>query len=96
MLFQVEMTVNIPTDADPAWIDRLKAEEKAVSQDLQRQGKWRHIWRVVGKYRNTSLFDVDDAAELHEILLSLPLFPFMDVTVTALCRHPSSIHGDDR
>jgi muconolactone D-isomerase len=96
MLFQVEMTVNIPADADPAWIDRLKAEEKAVSQDLQRQGKWRHIWRVVGKYKNNSLFDVDDAAELHEILLSLPLFPFMDVTVTALCRHPSSIHVDDR
>jgi len=28
--------------------------------------------------------------------MSLPLYPFMDVRVTALCRHPSSIHDDDR
>jgi len=26
----------------------------------------------------------------------LPLFPYMDITVAPLCRHPSSIHQDDR
>jgi muconolactone D-isomerase len=39
---------------------------------------------------------VRDNAELHDLLVSLPLYPFMDVRVTALCRHPSSIHDDDR
>jgi muconolactone D-isomerase len=34
--------------------------------------------------------------ELHSILSSLPLFPFMIMKVTALCRHPSSVHEDDR
>jgi muconolactone D-isomerase len=30
-------------------------------------------------------------AELHEILNSLPLYPFMEVDVTALCHHPESL-----
>jgi pimeloyl-ACP methyl ester carboxylesterase len=40
--------------------------------------------------------DVESPTELHELLSALPLFPYMHVTVTALCRHPSSIHDDDR
>jgi muconolactone D-isomerase len=28
--------------------------------------------------------------------MQLPLFPYMDIEVTGLCRHPSSIHEDDR
>jgi len=63
---------------------------------LQRSGKWRHIWRVAGQYCNISIFDVASNAELHDILMSLPLFSFMAVRVTALCRHPSSVHDDDR
>ena len=96
MLFKVEMDVNIPLDFDPVRLDKLKADEKALSQELQRSGKWRHIWRIAGQYANVSLFDVDSNAELHDLLMSLPLFPFMDIRVTPLCRHPSSIHDDDR
>jgi muconolactone D-isomerase len=96
MIFQVEMDVQIPHHLDPAYIDGLKADEKARAQDLQRSGKWRHLWRVAGQYRNVSIFDVENNAELHDILTSLPLFSFMAVRVTALCRHPSSIHDDDR
>jgi muconolactone D-isomerase len=96
MLFQVDMDVRIPTDADPARIDALKAAEKARCQDLMRGGKWRHIWRVAGRYANVSIFDVESPAELHDIVSGLPLFPFMTIEVTALCRHPSSIREDDR
>ena len=96
MLFQVEMDVRIPIGFDEKKLETLKATEKARSQELQRQGKWRHLWRVAGQYRNTSIFDVQSAAELHELLTGLPLFPFMEIKVTALCRHPSSIHDDDR
>jgi muconolactone D-isomerase len=45
MLFKVEMTVRVPLDFDPAEFERLKAAEKEFSQELQRQGIWRHIWR---------------------------------------------------
>ena len=55
------------------------------------QGKWTHLWRVAGKFSNVSIFDVADPAELHEVLNSLPLYPFMQVEVTALCKHPGSL-----
>lgn len=94
MLFMVEMTVSVPTTVDKAEFERLKAEEKVRSETLQRSGTWRHLWRVAGHYANVSIFDVTDAGELHDIMMSLPLYPFMDVRVTALCHHPSAIAAD--
>ena len=96
MLFQVEMTVNIPLDFDKAEAERIKAVEKVYSQNLQQNGEWRHIWRVAGLYANVSIFDVSSNERLHEILMGLPLYPFMTINVTPLCRHPSSIRDDDR
>jgi muconolactone delta-isomerase len=76
---------------DHATVERLQAEEKAMSQRLQREGSWWHLWRIVGQYANVSIFDVGSPEELHDILSRLPLFPYMEITVRALCRHPSSI-----
>ena len=96
MLFQVTMDVRLPPDLDVERGNQLKATERARSQELQQNGKWRHLWRIAGRYANVSIFDVDSPAELHELLSTLPLFPYMEITVTALCRHPSSIRDDDR
>ena len=96
MLFHVKMTVNIPLNMDPGTVEKLKADEKALAQRLQHEGKWRHLWRIAGQYANYSLFDVDSTQELHDTLMQLPLFPYMDIEVNALCRHASSIHADDR
>lgn len=97
MLFQVEMKVNVPSPAevDPARFEEIKAREKAYAQRLQEDGRWRHLWRHVGLYSNTSIFDVESNAALHELLTGLPLFPFMDIKVVPLCRHPSSIREGD-
>ena len=91
MLYCVRMEVQVPQGMDPARVERLKMEEKACAQELQRAGKWLHLWRVTGRYANISVFDVADHDELHAILSSLPLFPFMDIEVTPLARHPSAI-----
>lgn len=95
MLFKVDMTVKLPADMPAERAAEIKAKEKAYSQELQRRGIWRHLWRVAGSYSNVSIFDVSDAAHLHELISALPLFPYMDIQVTALCRHPSSIREDD-
>jgi len=95
MLFHVRMDVKIPRDLPAEEAAEIVAREKAYAQQLQHSGKWRHIWRIAGEYANYSLFDVSDNAELHEILTGLPLFRFMDITVTPLLRHPSSIRDDD-
>jgi muconolactone D-isomerase len=91
MLYLVHMQVQIPADADKALTDRLTAEEKGFSQKLQREGKWRHLWRVVGQYANYSVFDVESNDELHTLLSSLPLSPYLIVQVTPLAQHPSAI-----
>jgi muconolactone D-isomerase len=91
MLYHVRMNVRPPHDIDPERFERLKADEKARSQELQRQGKWPHLWRIAGRYANISIFDVESHDELHALLSTLPLFPFMEVVVTPLARHPSSI-----
>ncbi len=51
MLYMVEMIVQIPHSLDPALVAQIKQDEKEYSQKLQREGKWRHIWRVVGRIR---------------------------------------------
>lgn len=96
MLFQVEMDVRLPPDMKPEVADELKRVERERAQSLQHEGKWRHLWRIAGRYANVSVFDVESADELHGLLTSLPLFPYMAINVTALCRHPSSIRADDR
>lgn len=95
MLFHVRMDVRIPHDLPSDEAAEIIAREKAYSQELQRSGKWRHIWRIAGRYANYSVFDVIDNSELHEILSGLPLFKFMDIEVAPLLRHPSAIREND-
>ena len=92
MLFLVRMDVNLPADMPSEEAAAIKAVEKAYSQDLQQQGKWRHIWRVVGEYSNYSVFDAESNDEMHNMLSGLPLFPYMDISVTPLAKHPSDIN----
>jgi muconolactone D-isomerase len=94
MLFHVLMTVRIPHDFDPQHLSKLSEQEHARAIELQKQGKWRHLWRVAGKYANISIFQVQSPAELHEILSSLPLYRFMEIDVTALCRHPGALEAE--
>ncbi len=91
----VQMTVRIPPGLDREVVTELKTMEKERALDLQRDGRWRHLWRVAGAYANVSVFDVADHDELHETLSTLPLFPYMDVVVTPLAQHPSSLAAQD-
>jgi muconolactone D-isomerase len=91
MLYLVRMDVDLPVDLPPSQGDELKAREKAYSQELQRDGRWKELWRVVGEYSNYSVFDVASNDELHELLNGLPLFPYMAIHVTPLATHPSRI-----
>ncbi|MFJ4289534.1 muconolactone Delta-isomerase [Cupriavidus sp. NPDC089707] len=91
MLYLVRMDVNLPHDMPAAQAEDIKAREKAYAQDLQRQGKWLHLYRVVGEYANYSVFDVESNEALHNLLSALPLFPYMKIAVTPLAPHPSSI-----
>ena len=91
MLYLVHMEVNIPSSVSEQEATKIKSLEKEYSQNLQKSGKWPHLWRVVGEYANYSIFDVEGNDDLHTILSGLPLFPHMKIQVTPLAKHPSSI-----
>ncbi len=91
MLFHVRMDVSLPHDLDPGRRAELVAAEKDRALELQKLGVWPHLWRVVGRYSDISIFDVPTNDELHAVLSSLPLWEFMTVQVTPLAQHPSDI-----
>ncbi|CAM3304276.1 Muconolactone Delta-isomerase [Arthrobacter ulcerisalmonis] len=92
MLFLVRMDVNLTVDMAVEEAAAIKAVEKAYSQDLQQKGKWPHICRVGGEYSNYSVFEAECNDEMHQMLSGLPLFPYMDISVTPRAKHPSDIN----
>ena len=78
---------NISPDMDPDRLSAVKAAEKVRGQELVDAGKLRRIWRIPGRRAVYALYKVDSSEELHEILASLPLFPWMDIEVTPLSAH---------
>ena len=91
MLFHVRMDVHLPPDMDPAVRADLVARERSRAIELQEKGVWPQLWRIAGEYANFSVFDVSSNDELHDVLSSLPLFPYLTIHVTPLATHPSKI-----
>jgi muconolactone D-isomerase len=95
MLFMAEMEIRLPPDMPRERQAELRTREAEYAKALQRDGRWPHLWRVAGRSANVSILDVRSIDELHELLSGLPLFPYMDITVTPLSRHPAEIHPDE-
>jgi muconolactone D-isomerase len=89
MLFNVRILVRLPHDIPAERLEELRAREFEAGRAFQKQGKVLHMWRIAGRYGNVVIFDVADTDELHKILTSMPLFPFMDIEVMPLVRHPT-------
>ncbi len=87
MEFLARAEQNIPPDIDPDRLAAIKGAEKVRAQELIDAGKMRRIWRLPGRRAVMVLYDVDSVDELHEIISSLPLFPWLDMTITPLSNH---------
>jgi muconolactone D-isomerase len=85
--FLVEITIELPALDDAATAELL-SREALRGRELIDAGKLRRIWRLPGQRANISLYEVRDATELHELLGSLPLWPYLKCTVRALAMHP--------
>jgi muconolactone D-isomerase len=91
MMFHVVIEVRIPPAVDRETVERLGTLEHQRAAELQRSGKWKHLWRIVGRFANCSIFEVESNDELHALLESLPFYPYMNIEVTPLCRHPGAL-----
>jgi muconolactone D-isomerase len=92
MEYLVDFTIDIPDGTPPDDVDRRsKAEAERVAA-LSREGHVTRVWRPVpddGRRRAVGLYRAGDDAELQSILETLPLYPWMTVSVRALAPHPS-------
>jgi len=86
--FLVSIEVRTPADMDPDRLAALQAAEAARSRELVAQGLLKRIWRIPGRRANVSLYEGTDADAVHGALMSLPLYPWLDITVQALATHP--------
>jgi muconolactone D-isomerase len=88
MEFLVRAENRLPLDTPEEERDRLRKAERARAQELRDAGVLKRLWRVPGSTSWLGLFEAPDATELHDALVSLPLFPWLAVSVEALATHP--------
>ena len=88
MEFLVRFEVNAPESMAPKERERLRSLERARAAELREQGVLKRLWRVPGRRAVIGLWDAADATALHEALASLPMFPWMDVTIEPFAMHP--------
>lgn len=88
MEFLVRIDVRLPANLPDVERADLIAREVARGRALQDAGSIVRIWRIPGRYANVAVWKAADATDLHGLLASLPLFPWMDVDVEPLAVHP--------
>ena len=88
MQFLVQLETNLPPDLPEDRRQALAAAEAARGRDLLADGTVVMLWRLPGRLANVGVWSAEDPNELHDALVSLPLWPWMTVTITALAAHP--------
>jgi muconolactone D-isomerase len=87
--FLVHIEVTWPADGDAAERERRIAGERARARELAEAGVIRRLWRVPGRWANWGLWEAQDATAVHGAIVSLPMWPYLDVEVIPLADHPS-------
>ncbi|WP_328482641.1 muconolactone Delta-isomerase family protein [Streptomyces sp. NBC_00377] len=88
--FLVEITTTVPEGTGQGEVDERRAAEAVRARELAASGHLSRLWRPVGELRSIGVWCAADEAELHEkVLGTLPLRPWMTLTVTALQPHPN-------
>ena len=92
MDYLVEFITTIPACATPPEIEDRSAGEKTRVAELAAQGHVLRVWKPLpddGRRRALGLYRAASDEELDAILDSLPLRPWMEISVTALAEHPN-------
>ena len=92
MDYLVEFILTIPDDVRPAEIEQRLASETTRVAELAAQGHVLRVWKPLpedGRRRALGLYRAASDRELEAILDSLPLRPWMEISVTALANHPN-------
>lgn len=88
MEFLINIRIEWPPDMNEREQYDLTMREREKAAEYAEQGHLIRMWRVPGRFENWGLWRAADPTELHAIVSSLPVWPYMDATVHALARHP--------
>lgn len=88
MEFLVAIQIRLPESMALEQRESLADAESKLGRDLLDSGRIVRIWRVPGRSANVGIWSAADATELDDVLGSLPLYPWMDITVEPLAIHP--------
>ena len=88
MEFLVNIKFEWPESISDERRQELREKEVKMAGELAAKGHLVRMWRVVGRRENWGLWRAKDATEMHAILSSLPIWPYMNVTVQGMAVHP--------
>ncbi|HRL92406.1 MAG TPA: muconolactone Delta-isomerase family protein [Pseudomonas sp.] len=91
MLFLIHFEVTVPADTPEELKEQLRQGEHARVFEFIEAGKLRRIWRPVGTADTCCLWEADSLEELHAAVRSLPLYPYMKLSITPLVEHPAAV-----
>jgi muconolactone D-isomerase len=86
--YLVKITINLPPNMPSTQREALLASEHKYGRQLVEQGIIRRIWRLPGQPSNMGVWVAQSATQLHELISSLPLYPWVTTDVIALAVHP--------
>ena len=92
MEYLVDMRTTVPDGTAEETVADTRRREAAHTGELAARGSILRLWKppvAPGEWRTLGLFHAADDNELRQVLESMPLHVWMDVTVTPLTPHPS-------
>jgi muconolactone D-isomerase len=92
MDYLVDFTLTVPEGTTVSEREQRTTGEGARVAELAAQGHALRVWKPLpddGRSRAIGLYRAADDRELRAILESLPLRPWMKISVTALAEHPN-------
>ncbi|OLT12075.1 muconolactone delta-isomerase [Pseudonocardia sp. CNS-139] len=88
MEFLVRASNRLPADFPPERRAEMRTGERAIAARWRQEGMLQRLWRVPGRTDWIGLFTADDPTVLHDALTTLPMYPWLDLTVEPLSTHP--------
>ena len=92
MEFLVEFEMNVPDGAAQSEVTEREQAEASAAAKLTADGHLVRVWRrlvATGSATVLGLYRADSQARLDDLLRGLPLYPWMNVTITPLGPHPN-------
>jgi muconolactone D-isomerase len=92
MEYLVDFNITVPEGTPASELEQRTTGEGARVAELAAQGHALRAWKPLpddGRWRAIGLYRAADDSELLAILDSLPLRPWMEISVTALAAHPN-------